>query len=83
MRDKQAMTSSKSHQSPNLMFSGFLIGGSLFTVLLFGAMIGVLTTSLVNQSGIVTRKSTVFALFLMWIGSMCITIGGTLYFTES
>jgi hypothetical protein len=79
----RTMSSSKLLQSPSFPFSVYLIGSSLFTVLLFGAMIGVLTTSLVNQTGIVTRKSAVFALFLMWIGSMCITIGGAIYFTES
>jgi hypothetical protein len=83
MREKPPMSSSKLHQSSSLTFSAYLIGSSLFTVLLFGAMIGVLTTSLVNQTGIVTRKSAAVALFLMWIGSMCITIGGAIYFTES
>jgi hypothetical protein len=77
------MSSSKLLQSPSLTFSVYLIGSALFTVLLFGAMIGVLATSLVNQSGIVTRKNAAFALFLMWVGSMCITIGGAIYFTES
>lgn len=84
MREKPAMDSSKLHQSSaGLPFSIFLTGNSLFTVLLFDAMIGVLTTSAVNQSGIVTRKNAVFALFLMWSGMMCVTIGGAIYFTDS
>ncbi len=61
-----------------LLFSLFLVGGSLLCVLLFGAMIGALSSSLVEQSG-VTRMRAVKALFFMWVGTVGITIGGSLY----
>ncbi len=61
----------------------FLVSGSLFSVVLFGVMVGVLSSSLVNQSGIVTQSRVGVALGLMWIGVIGITTGGSLYFSKS
>lgn len=78
------MSQSKLHQpTPGLVYSIVLVGGSLFSVLLFGGMIGILTTSVVNQSGVITRKRGALALLLMWIGTVGITIGTVIYFIKT
>jgi sulfite exporter TauE/SafE len=61
-----------------LHFSLLLISGSLLCVLLFGAIVGALSSTLVESSGI-ARMRAVQALFFMWVGTVGITIGGSLY----
>jgi hypothetical protein len=65
-----------------LIFSVFLVGGSLLCVTLFGAMIWALSSSTLDHSGIVTQKRIVVALFFMWGGMIGMTIGGTLYLSD-
>lgn len=77
------MSQTKLHQrTAGHLYSIFLVCGSLLSVFLFGAIIVVLSSSFVNQSGMVTRTRTAEALFLMWIGLVGFTIGGTLYLSE-
>ncbi len=77
------MSQSNSYaKTSNLAFSVFIVGSSLCSVLLFGALIWVLGSSAVNQSGVITQTRTGMALLLMWFGMLILTIGGSLYFSR-
>lgn len=65
-----------------LLFSVFLIGGSLLCVLFFGVIIWALSSSALDHNGIVTQTRIVIALFFMWGGMVGMTIGGTLYLSN-
>ena len=75
---------SQTHRQPrsSSIFSIFLVAGSVFTVLIFYAIIWILSSSVVNQSGVITRTRMVFALSLMLVGMITITIGGSLFLMD-
>ena len=77
------MSHSNRQQQSGSLFSIFLIATSMVTLFLFYATIWTLSSSVVNQTGVITRTRVVIALTLMLIGMISITIGGSLFLIDT
>ena len=76
------MSSSNRQQHSRSVFSIFLVVSSIVTLLIFYATIWVLSSSVVNQTGVITRVRVVITLSFMLIGMICITLGGSIFLSN-